>query len=543
MHLPRKYKSWFFLPLLAGLLVSAFNFTQASGLGLSIDDHGFTLNPHDVDRQWGLAKAGFPQAWQMSTGTKETIVAVIDTGIDATHVDLGAINFVEGYDFVNRKPILPGANSDDNGHGTLVAGVLGATANNKNGITGTNWQISIIPIKALDSTGKGDVRAISEGIIWAVDHGADLINLSVGGSGFSRDDKLAEAVEYAFAKGVLTIAAAGNDTQNLGHSLDKQPVYPICEDNGKNMILGVTAVDHNDIKPEFANFGKNCIDVAAPGKRILSTINYDPLSKALAPNAYAYVSGSSMAVPFVVGQAALIKAKFPELTNIQIRDRIIKSADPIDNLNLTQCDNSSCVGMLGAGRINVENSLKADLGQIANLKEGELVRNFSGDKIYLIQGGKKKPISKIVLQERFKNPQIMQMSDEALSAYPEGAFLTLPDGAVFKPSWENTVYMMLGGQMRPITAEIFKDRNLEFNQVVEVGREEFDSWLKGPLLPPAEGSLLKSPRKKTIYWVVGGVVHPINLEYYRQTGLNIFPVKIFPDSQIQNFPRGEPMIR
>jgi subtilisin family serine protease len=121
-------------------------------------------------------------------------VAIIDTGVDETHQDLKGINFVPGFDFINNRAIAPGTDSDDNGHGTLVTGVLGATPNNGIGIAGTNWQISVMPVKALDSTGKGDADTLAEAIVWATDHGAQFLNLSVGGVGFGHDTSLANAI-------------------------------------------------------------------------------------------------------------------------------------------------------------------------------------------------------------------------------------------------------------------------------------------------------------------------------------------------------------
>ncbi|MDQ3018351.1 MAG: S8 family serine peptidase, partial [bacterium] len=115
----------------------------------------------------------------------------------------------------------------------------------------------------------------------------------------------------------------------------------------------MTAADVNDLKPDFANYGKACVDVSAPGKRILSTINHDPATGGVSSDSYAYASGTSLAVPFVSAQAALLKSLYPFASNRQIRDRIISTADNIDMLNLSQCSGKSCVGFLGKGRINV----------------------------------------------------------------------------------------------------------------------------------------------------------------------------------------------
>ena len=184
---------------------------KSGNAGIVFNDPGFTQDPQNIDKEWGLAKAGFVDAWQKTTGSKNNIVAVIDTGVDATHQDLQSISYVPGFDFVNKQAIPVGADSDDNGHGTLVAGILGATANNGIGIVGTNWQISVMPIKALDSKGKGDADTLAQAIVWATDNGAQFINLSVGGVGFGHDTTLSNAITYAFNKNVLIVAAAGND--------------------------------------------------------------------------------------------------------------------------------------------------------------------------------------------------------------------------------------------------------------------------------------------------------------------------------------------
>ena len=133
---------------------------KIAAAGIMLNDPGFTNDPQNIDKEWGLAKAGFVDAWQKTTGSKNNVVAVIDTGIDATHQDLQSINYVPGFDFINKQAIPIGSDSDDNGHGTLVAGILGATANNGIGVVGTNWQISVMPVKALDTNRPGRCREL-----------------------------------------------------------------------------------------------------------------------------------------------------------------------------------------------------------------------------------------------------------------------------------------------------------------------------------------------------------------------------------------------
>lgn len=540
------FKSAFKIEYLKRVLNGKFIFLEfnqeINSQNIFLNDPGFTNNFLDVDKQWGLAKTGFLDAWAKTVGSKNNIIAVIDTGVDATHEDLGSINWVNGFDFINRQGILGRINSDDNGHGTLVAGILGATVNNGIGIVGANWNVSLMPLKALDNTGKGEVTTIAEAIVWAADHEAKIINLSVGGVGFAHDLVLANSITYAFNKNIVIVAAAGNDASSNGINLDTEPVYPICDDNGQNMIIGVTAVDQNDIKPLFSNYGRNCIDVAAPGKRILSTINYDPIIKTIAPNSYAYASGTSLAVPFVSAQAAILKALFPLATNAQIRDRIISTANSIDNINMSQCNGASCRGLLGAGRINVKKSIEDSI-YIQNLQDGDLVKNSSTGVVYKIVGGKKKPVSPFVMNQQFLGQTVKTVSNSDINNFPEGPYLTPQEGTLVKLDNEPAVYMILNNQKAPINYNIFIQRNLNFSDVKTVSFAEFNSWITGPFLSPVEGALIRGIKNKTVYWVVGQVLHPINFNFYKDRGLNIFPVTHISDNDLDKFAKGEAYIK
>ena len=527
---------------LSGDFVYLENDQKTEAAGIVLNDPGFTVDPQNIDKEWGLAKAGFVDAWQKTTGSKSNIVAVIDTGVDATHQDLQSISYVPGFDFINKQAIAPGTDSDDNGHGTMVTGVLGATANNGIGVAGTNWQISIMPIKALDSKGQGDADTLAQAIVWAADHGAQFINLSVGGAGFGHDTALADAVTYAFNKNVLIVAAAGNDVSSTGEDLDDNPVFPVCDDNNYNMIIGVAATDQNDLKADFSNYGKNCIDVDAPGKRILSTINFDPLTQKSAPNSYAYGSGTSLAVPFVVGQAALIKSLYPTATNIQIRDRIINTADPIDGLNLTQCGGSSCRGFLGAGRIDVPNSLQTAIAQ--NFSEGDLIKvsDLSG-AVYEISGGQKRLVSPFVFNQRFSTSTVETAVSEQLASYPEGPYVTPVDGTLVKFDQNPTVYIIQSGQKFPVTYQVFTQRGFSFNDVNTLSYEELNSWATGSFLPPLDGTLVKAAGNPTVYWVINQVLHPMNYDFFVNRGLGIFPIMQVAATDIAGYPIGDAFIR
>lgn len=499
------------------------------------NDPGFSTNEFNIDKQWGLAKAKFIEGWDKTKGNTATVVAVIDTGIDRTHEDIRATRFIDGYNVMTGKKIINYTNSDDNGHGTLVSGVIGAVTNNATGISGANWSVTLMPIKALNTSGSGSASNLSEGIVWAADNGANIINLSLGGIGFSHDTTLANAITYAFDKNVVVVAAAGNDVAITGGNLDIEPVFPICNDNGKNMVIGVTATDVNDLKPSFANYGKACVDVAAPGRRILSTINHDPATGLDAPDSYAYASGTSLATPYVSAQAALLKSLFPLASNRQIRDRIISTADNIDNLNLYQCGGKSCKGLMGSGRINVAKSLQ---DAIISITDGDIVQVIGTSDWYYINGGKRQLISAFVRNQRYSTAVPKQVFMSELERFPEGSYAEPSDGTLIKTPDSGTVYYMNKGLRLPVTYQIFLMRNFDFKNVYTLSSSEVNSWVAGSFLTPPEGTLVRTGKNPTVYWVVGEVLHPINFKFYQDRGLSIFPVVYISDNDLTKLPTG-----
>ncbi len=503
------------------------------------DDPGFSNDPENIDRQWGLHKANFPDAWGLTTGDQSVVVAVIDTGLDATHDDLEDTNILPGFNVITDTNLSASRNTDDNGHGTLITGVIAATMDNNIGIAGGASGVSILPIKALNARGSGSSSNIAEAIVWAADHGANVINMSLGGIGFSQDSTLGNAVTYAFNKDIVLVAAAGNDVAVTGGNLDIDPVFPICNDNAINMIIGVTSTDVNDLKPDFANFGKACIDVSAPGKRILSTINHDPVTGALSQDSYAYASGTSLSTPFVTAQAALLKSLFPFATNKQIRDRIISTSINIDPLNLTQCAGNSCAGLLGGGRIDVAASMEE---QISRIQDGDVVRVNETGQLYYINGGKRQLITPFVNNQRFAavSPKLVSLAE--LQDFPEGSYAEPVDSTLIKTPESPTIYYMSQGLRLPVTYQVFVMRGFTFAQVNSLANTEVNSWITGSFLTPPEGTLIRTTGNPTVYWVVGNVLHPINYEFWVQRGLNIFPVIYVSDSDITNYPKGDAYI-
>lgn len=513
---------------------------EATEVKLFPNDPGFSKLSKNIDRQWGLHSANFIKAWGKTKGSKKVIVAVVDTGIDMTHQDFKRSSFVNGFNVLDDKLIRAGTNSDDHGHGTLVTGVIAAATDNNQGIAGAAPGVRIMPVKALRSTGTGRSSKVAKAITWAVDNKANIINLSLGGSSFVQDKTLADAIAYAFGNDVTVIAAAGNDSGAQGVNIDSEPVFPICHDNGRNMVIGVTAIDVNNQKPLFANFGKSCVDVAAPGKRILSTANHDPATGGAAPDAYAYASGTSLAVPFVSAQAALLKSMFPEVSSRQIRDRIITTAQNIDTDNPTQCGGISCAGFLGAGKIDVDKSLEE---VILPLRDRDLVKVKGTHQIYLINGLKRELISDFVRNQRFAGKTPRELEIEDLYKYPEGSYALPQDGTLVKTPDSPTVYYISQGTKLPIISEIFLAHKFVFQNVVTLTSAELSSWVTGKLLAPPNTYLVKTKDDPTVYWPVAGVLRPVTLLAYQNMGLNVLPTIIVTDELLNQFSVGEPLLK
>ena len=273
---------------------------------------------------WGNDLTHVPEAWARGYTGKGIIVAVLDSGVDYNHADLkdniwtnpkeisgngkddngdGYIDDVHGWNFAeNNNNVL-----DTDSHGTLVSGTI-AGENNGFGVTGVAYDAKIMPVKVLDQNGLGYYSSIVNGIYYAVNHGANVINLSLGG--YNGTDSLQSAIQYASSKGVIVVMAAGNESAST-------PDYPARY--AKNWGIAVGAVDHNKNIADFSNHaGSDPIDyVTAPGVNVYSTIP---------GNDYTCYSGTSTAAPFISGIVALMLSANPSLTPTQVRDILINSA-------------------------------------------------------------------------------------------------------------------------------------------------------------------------------------------------------------------------
>lgn len=338
-------------------IVSAFDL-QPSGNAASLD--GSQIK----EMQYGDEMVRAPEAWDMLPKDTATVrVAVIDTGIDATHPDLAG-KVIEGTTIIEttssgKKYADDG--KDDHGHGTHVSGIIAATWNNGMGIDGVtgNVDIELMPVKVLNDAGRGSTYDIINGIRYAADHGASILNLSLGSNASSSLE--AEAVRYAQNKGCLVIAAAGNDSIDVSFS------WPASYDG----VISVGSVDSQEERSYFSNYGST-LDVAAPGSDIISTV---PKATALQEQAQGYAvygnddegyyiswSGTSMATPHAAGVAALYKAANPGATGADIGDLMINTAKDVGEIGKdieTGAGIVDAAAMLGAEMVKTPVKIKS----------------------------------------------------------------------------------------------------------------------------------------------------------------------------------------
>jgi subtilisin family serine protease len=316
--------------------------------------HAFDKTPNDpmFEMLYALENAGTNNAlldadidaataWERSTGSRRIVVGVIDTGIDYNHPDLAANTWTNpgesGLDLSGNDKRTNGKDDDNNGyvddwrgwdfanndndpfddnkHGTHCAGIIGAVGNNGIGVTGVNWNVSLVGLKFLKKDGSGDTANAIKAVEYATELGIPILNASWGGG--SPSEALLAAIKKADAKKILLVAAAGNNYSDS----DISPQYPASY--ASENIISVAATSNRDTLASFSNYGKQSVHIAAPGVDIVSTIPN---------NAYESMSGTSMATPYVAGAAALIKSLYPNFGSFELKERLLLSAELIPAL-------------------------------------------------------------------------------------------------------------------------------------------------------------------------------------------------------------------
>ncbi len=302
-----------------------------------------SLGPNDpyYKYQWNLQAIQMPIAWDSSKG-EGVIVAIVDTGVDFGAPDLANVARLPGYDFANND----NDPTDDQGHGTHVAGTIAQNTNNGIGVAGVAFGVKLLPVKTLDSKGQGNYENIIKGIIYAVDQGAKVINMSLAGKTGSKS--LQEAVKYAYSKGVVVVVASGNSNSAVE--------YPAAYDD---FVIAVGAVRFDLTRAPYSNFGSQ-IDLVAPGGDVHVDQNGDTFGDGIIQQtfstsgsgySYRFFEGTSMASPHVAGLAALILSRKPDASPAQVETIMAQTAK---NLGSPE--------QYGAGLIQAANALQAVTG-------------------------------------------------------------------------------------------------------------------------------------------------------------------------------------
>ena len=355
--------------------------------------------PDDVflSSQWYLTQIQAFSAWDTETGSSnKVVVAVLDTGVDIDHPDLigslwknpgevagdgidndhnGFIDDVNGWDFVQQDaspvPEISGGAFDVDAvsHGTFVAGIIGAVSDNGQGVAGINWEAQIMSLRILDRLGSGDSGNAAKAVEYAVANGADIINFSLTGT--SMDPVFWRTVKTAHESGVIMVAATGNESDNL----NTRPIYPACfksEDGSEDYVIGVAALDEEDKRASFSNYGSNCTDISAPGVEIFSTLFYDNESSDLDNYYGGGWDGTSLSAPMISGAAALLRAAYPGITPDEVKIVLQLSVDPLAERG------TEVVGQLGSGRLNLARALELGASFASAVVDVGVEKNSSG---------------------------------------------------------------------------------------------------------------------------------------------------------------------
>lgn len=456
--------------LCAFLLLFAVISAPATSLALVPEDPLY-------GNQWYLRKINVPGAWDITTGSRNVVIAVLDAGVDINHEDLagniwqnsgeiagnnidddgnGFIDDVNGWDFVqgsnNVFPVINGDTEFDAvSHGTLIAGLIGAIGDNTTGVTGVNWRASIMPLRTLNESGAGTSAQVSKAMRYAVDMGADVINLSFSGN--ESDVLLRQAMKYAYDNGVVVVAALGNDGRNVNTS----PVYPGCYGTvEEDWVIGVSATNLNDERAEFANYGSTCTDLSAPGVDIFGLSYFDVVAGFNEPYEGGW-NGTSMAAPLVAGVAGLLRAAYPDISPRDMKTVLQLSVDALPATPDRQ--------EMGAGRLNAGRALEIgkeySLAHAAVPGEIRYVKSTASPSVYRVTetGGRRVFMdTNSFFTHSSSFAEIEEVSAEILATFPlEGLMLPKAETVLVKIESDPRVYRLsenISNPFSPLLREI-----------------------------------------------------------------------------------------
>lgn len=413
-----------------------------------------SITPDDSEflKQSYLSASRIPEAWSLTTGSSQVVVAVLDSGVDINHPDLrsniwvngaetpgdgadndqnGYIDDVYGWDFVDSIPdptpkfrdafIQAGIH-----HGTIISGIIAARGSNAIGIAGVSWRSKIMPLRVLDNQGEGSVLSVVNALDYAIRKKVDIVNLSFVGSGESQF--LKAALKRAYDAGIIIVSATGNDnTKQHGFNLAEKPVYPACfeYEGSEDILVGVGSIDPIGQKAQFSNYG-SCVDIVAPGYDYYATqvVRYDqPGFDAFYGSGW---SGTSLSTAVVSGAFALMKSANPLLRPADAIRIMKKSCDPVHALN------PAFASGMGCGSLNVENLIRNTIenGQIPHSTTETLAikphtlavaRADGGGPILFFEGTKRKPNRQLFPFDPGRIPFSLSGSDGLSGIFAVGA--------------------------------------------------------------------------------------------------------------------------
>lgn len=387
---------------------------------------GVMMTPNDPEyyRQWFLPKVNASEAWDVEMGNGDIVVAVLDTGV-SNHADVSA-KYLAGYNVVdgNNNP------ADGHGHGTFVSSITAAVTNNNLGIAGSAPNVKILPVKVLTDDGWGYYSWIASGILWAVDHGADVINMSLGGS--SNSSVMQDAINYAYSKDVVVVASAGN-------SGTSSPSYPANSAH----VISVGATDINDARASFSQYG-SWLDMVAPGVNIFG---------ARKGGGYGYWNGTSFSAPIVSALSGLVRAKNPEYTPAEIEAVILDNAD---DLGTSGKDN-----YFGWGRANFYKTLTGEAPQIG-------VGSISG-KVY--HRAIKTPISGAIINVYLGGAKVAMATTISDGTYiveniERGTYQVREETKGYTTSYQDSIYVMAGQNTGRVNFAIYSKNPVIYGCVI-----------------------------------------------------------------------------
>ena len=530
-----------------------------------------TSNDSNYNSQWSLKNTGqsilgqsgvsgidigFEIAYPKIANTNKgnTKLAVIDTGVTTIPETTGQI--LGGYNFVNNSNNV----SDDNGHGTFISSVIASKVNNSNGIAGINDRVNILPIKVLDADGSGYLSNLIQGIQYAIDQNASIINLSLASTTY--DSTLNTIIEKAYQRGIIIVAAAGNS----GNNITSPSISPLNNDGNKNWVIGVGAIDNRGNRPSYSNYGLG-VDVVAPGDNILGYNNNNGLE---------YRSGTSMAAAMVTGVISAWRDYYgtlsPEdahnLINISSQSgRLISMSNAMSKRNYP---NGALIRTENSGVYIIKQGVKRPIidpivflsyyyrwqdilvisqtsfdsiptGDALPLREGFLIADK--DKVYVIEQGMKRPIASpsVFLGLGYKWGNIYFPSESVLNNHPTGALLAdinqPPNGSVVYAEGTGA-YLIDNGKKRPFNTPYTYLTRYKWDDLMKTKKDILDAMPITTEVYPQEGSIIRDDG--AVYWVENNTKRPFaSPQAFLGLGLSWGRVIYPPNAVLNSLSRGD----